>query len=131
MSSKDAAMPGPKPSSWRPDRTGHSRGGRPNDGAAACRCERSEKGAERHGTGKLGAARPAPPASKAVLPDDIAVKLLYVNFEDQMEFPEARVQFFPNGTCDEFTDHPVVARTLNSRSAWTSSPRLANVKQIR
>jgi len=40
---------------------------------------------------------------KSNLPDDIAVKLLYVNFQDQMEYPEAHVRFFPNGTCDEFT----------------------------
>jgi prepilin-type N-terminal cleavage/methylation domain-containing protein len=49
---------------------------------------------------------PAPAAAsnfKTNLPDDIAVKLLYVNFQDQMEFPEAHVRFFPNGTCDEFT----------------------------
>ena len=39
----------------------------------------------------------------AQLPDDVAVKLLYVNFQDQMQAPEARVRFFPNGTCDEFT----------------------------
>jgi prepilin-type N-terminal cleavage/methylation domain-containing protein len=45
----------------------------------------------------------APTNFKANLPDDIAVKLLAVNFQDQMEFPEAHVRFFPNGTCDEFT----------------------------
>jgi len=37
------------------------------------------------------------------LPNDVGVKLIYVNFEDKMELPEARVRFFPNGTCDEFT----------------------------
>lgn len=37
------------------------------------------------------------------LPEDVGVKLLYVNFQDKMEFPEARVRFFPNGTSDEFT----------------------------
>lgn len=36
------------------------------------------------------------------LPDDIAVKALGVNFQDQMEQAEAHVRFFPNGTCDEF-----------------------------
>ncbi len=40
---------------------------------------------------------------KANLPDDIAVKLLFVNFVDLMEDPEAHVRFFPNGTSDEFT----------------------------
>jgi len=37
------------------------------------------------------------------LPSDVGVKLIYVNFQDKMELPEARVRFFPNGTCDEFT----------------------------
>jgi prepilin-type N-terminal cleavage/methylation domain-containing protein len=36
------------------------------------------------------------------LPDDIAVKSLDVNFKDQMQYPEAHVRFFPNGSCDEF-----------------------------
>lgn len=39
----------------------------------------------------------------AQLADEVAIKLLYVNFQDLMEFPEARVRFFPNGTSDEFT----------------------------
>lgn len=39
----------------------------------------------------------------ATLSDDVAIKLLYVNFQDLMEEPEARVRFFPNGTSDEFT----------------------------
>ncbi|MBI4658225.1 MAG: type II secretion system protein [Verrucomicrobia bacterium] len=37
------------------------------------------------------------------LPHDVGIKLLYVNFQDKMESPEARVRFFPNGTCDECT----------------------------
>ncbi len=37
------------------------------------------------------------------LDEEIGIRLLYVNFKDHMEFPEARVRFFPNGTCDEFT----------------------------
>lgn len=48
-------------------------------------------------------ARPAPKNFTARLDDDIAVKFLYVNFKDQMQMPEARIRFFPNGTCDEFT----------------------------
>jgi prepilin-type N-terminal cleavage/methylation domain-containing protein len=39
----------------------------------------------------------------ANLPDDIAVKFLDVNFQDQMDKPEAGVRFFSNGTSDEFT----------------------------
>jgi prepilin-type N-terminal cleavage/methylation domain-containing protein len=36
------------------------------------------------------------------LGEDVIVELLYVNFQDKMEQPEARVRFFPNGTSDEF-----------------------------
>ena len=50
------------------------------------------------GTSAAGAAS----TFRANLPDDIAIKLLHVNFNDQMEYSEARVRFFPNGTCDEF-----------------------------
>lgn len=39
----------------------------------------------------------------AQIPDNVAVKLLYVNFHDEMEQPEAHVRFFANGTSDEFT----------------------------
>jgi prepilin-type N-terminal cleavage/methylation domain-containing protein len=39
----------------------------------------------------------------ANLPEDVAVELLDVNFRDHMGEDEARVRFFPNGTCDEFT----------------------------
>lgn len=50
---------------------------------------------------------PAPAASGASLftariSDRIAIELLEVNFQDQMEFEEARVRFYPNGTSDEF-----------------------------
>jgi hypothetical protein len=38
----------------------------------------------------------------ARLSDKIAIELLEVNFQDPMEFEEARVRFYPNGTCDEF-----------------------------
>jgi type II secretory pathway pseudopilin PulG len=44
-----------------------------------------------------------PKGFTARLADDIAVSLLYVNFKDQMEQPEAKVRFFPNSTSDEFT----------------------------
>lgn len=39
----------------------------------------------------------------ARLADEIAIELLDVNFVDFMQFPEAHVVFFPNGTSDEFT----------------------------
>lgn len=37
------------------------------------------------------------------LAKDVAIQLIDVNFRPQMEMPEARVRFFPNGTSDEFT----------------------------
>ena len=52
--------------------------------------------------------RPNPRASSegisfsAKLSDKIAVELMEVNFQDQLEFEEARVRFHPNGTSDEF-----------------------------
>ncbi len=45
----------------------------------------------------------APKNFSAQLDEDIGIRLLYVNFKDHMESEEARVRFFPNGTCDEFT----------------------------
>jgi len=38
----------------------------------------------------------------ARLSDKIAIELMEVNFQDQLEFEEARVRFHPNGTSDEF-----------------------------
>ena len=38
----------------------------------------------------------------ARLSESIAVELMEVNFQDQLEFEEARVRFHPNGTSDEF-----------------------------
>jgi prepilin-type N-terminal cleavage/methylation domain-containing protein len=37
------------------------------------------------------------------LTEDVAIQLVDVNFIPRMDEPEARVRFFPNGTCDEFT----------------------------
>jgi prepilin-type N-terminal cleavage/methylation domain-containing protein len=34
------------------------------------------------------------------LPDSVAFKELRVNLRDMMDFPEARVRFYPDGTCD-------------------------------
>jgi Tfp pilus assembly protein FimT len=61
--------------------------------------EEASSGSENSGSGAASSAA----AFKGSLPEDIAVKLLYVNFQDQMEAKEAHVRFFPNGTCDEFT----------------------------
>ena len=47
--------------------------------------------------------RSAPKTFSARVADDIAIRLLDVNFKDQMEFPETRVHFYPDGTSDEFT----------------------------
>jgi prepilin-type N-terminal cleavage/methylation domain-containing protein len=35
------------------------------------------------------------------LPENVAISKLYVSGVDCMEFEQARVRFFPNGTCDE------------------------------
>lgn len=67
---------------------------------------------------------------KGNLPDDIAVTLLYVNFKDQMEFPEARVRFFPNGTSDEFTVI-LSSATAEQQISLDVITGLANVKVIR
>jgi prepilin-type N-terminal cleavage/methylation domain-containing protein len=65
---------------------------------------KSEEGSEGGGArSSEGTAASQAAGFKENLPDDIAVKLLYVNFQDQMEYSEAHVRFFPNGTCDEFT----------------------------
>jgi len=37
------------------------------------------------------------------LGDDVIVQMVDVNFVNHMDESEARVRFFPNGTCDEFT----------------------------
>ena len=75
-----------------------------------------------------GPARPAArlgadPTFKARLPDDIAVKLLYVNFKDQMEFPRHTSGSFPMALVTSLQSfyHRGAA---NSRSAWTSLPGL-------
>jgi prepilin-type N-terminal cleavage/methylation domain-containing protein len=69
-------------------------------------------------------------AFKANLPEDIAVKLLYVNFKDQMEYPEAHVRFFPNGTCDEFTVI-LSSATAEQQISLDVVTGLADVKIIR
>jgi prepilin-type N-terminal cleavage/methylation domain-containing protein len=53
-----------------------------------------------------------------VLSDEVAIRMLAVNFVDLVEDPnasEARVRFFPNGTCDDFTivlERGAVRRTV-------------------
>jgi type II secretion system protein H len=37
------------------------------------------------------------------LHEDVGITLLEVNFRSQMEAEQARVRFYPNGTCDDFT----------------------------
>lgn len=50
-----------------------------------------------------GSSRPATAPFRARLHPDIAITLIYVNLVDQMQQDAAHVQFFPNGTCDDFT----------------------------
>ncbi|HTX21792.1 MAG TPA: prepilin-type N-terminal cleavage/methylation domain-containing protein [Candidatus Aquilonibacter sp.] len=42
-------------------------------------------------------------ASSGTLPDGVDFVMLDINLDDYLESPEARVRFFPNGTCDEMT----------------------------
>jgi len=49
-----------------------------------------------------------PPAAQALgfsahLPESVAFKKLLVNLRDMMDYDEARVRFYPNGTCDALT----------------------------
>jgi prepilin-type N-terminal cleavage/methylation domain-containing protein len=37
----------------------------------------------------------------ARLSESVAIELMEVNFDDQLQYVEARVRFYPNGTCDE------------------------------
>lgn len=57
-------------------------------------------------------ADPAPDAAPPVsgksaltkrIPDDLVIEMLAVNFQEYKDEEEARVRFYPNGTCDEFT----------------------------
>lgn len=43
------------------------------------------------------------PPFRANLPESVAFKQLVVNLQDLMDSTEARVRFYPNGTCDAFT----------------------------
>lgn len=37
------------------------------------------------------------------IPDELIIEMLAVNFQEYKDEEEARVRFYPNGTCDEFT----------------------------
>ena len=53
-------------------------------------------------------ARATPPEVepfRARIPASVAFKRLLVNLQDMMDAHEARVRFYPNGTCDAFTAH--------------------------
>ncbi len=39
----------------------------------------------------------------ATLPDGVRIETLGVNYQELKEAEEAKVHFYPNGTCDEFT----------------------------
>lgn len=52
------------------------------------------------------AAAPAPPGKTPLtkhLSEDLVIEMLSVNFQEYKDEEEARVRFYPNGTCDEFT----------------------------
>jgi prepilin-type N-terminal cleavage/methylation domain-containing protein len=67
---------------------------------------------ERPLSGVSAVSEPVQPESPAVeqsatfsarLPDSVAFKQLLINLKDHMDMEEARVRFYPNGTCDAFT----------------------------
>jgi prepilin-type N-terminal cleavage/methylation domain-containing protein len=60
--------------------------------------------------------QPAGGGFSAQLPDTVGVELIDVNFTDYMGADVARVRFYPNGTCDEFT---VVLKKDNERRKIT------------
>lgn len=107
---------------------------RAEDGQISVRPYQPRSAEEAVEVGTVSAAPSAAAAAvstfKANLPDDIAVKLLYVNFKDQMENPEAHIRFFPNGTCDEFT---VILSSLTAEQQISLDviTALADVKVIR
>jgi len=51
-------------------------------------------------------------AASGALPNGVVFAMMDINFEDYLESPDARVRFFPNGTCDEMT------LVLHSRDEW-------------
>lgn len=54
---------------------------------------------------------------RAKLPSSVAFKRLAVNLQDLMDEREARVRFYPNGTCDAFT--AVLLSELNEERSLT------------
>ena len=97
---------------------------------------KSEDGGAGLGSTFASESTPPPAAASAManfrsnLPEEIAIKLLYVNFKDQMELPEAHVRFFPNGTSDEFT-MILLAPTGEQQISLDVITGLADVKVIR
>jgi prepilin-type N-terminal cleavage/methylation domain-containing protein len=69
--------------------------------------------------GEVGAkdALPAGAMTSGEIPDSIAIELLEVNLMSFMQEDQARVRFFPDGTCDEFT--MVVLSDQNERRMFT------------
>ena len=81
-----------------------------------------------------GASKEAlPPGAMASgeIPDSIAIELLEVNLMSFMQADQARVRFFPNGTCDEFT--MVVLSDRNERRMFTleSTTGITTVGDVR
>ncbi len=73
----------------------------PDSGAQAASAE--AEGASREAQASGTPSSTPVPTFSARLPDSIAFKKLLVNLRDQMDNEDARVRFYPNGTCDAFT----------------------------
>jgi type II secretion system protein H len=66
----------------------------------------------------------------ARLHHDVAMSLMEVNFRSQMDAEEARVKFYPNGTCDDFT--VVLEHGREMRRVWVDPiTALADVETLR
>lgn len=70
-------------------------------------------------------------AFKGQIPETVAFRELSVNRRDMMEFDEARVRFYPNGTCDEFRAS-ILSELGEERTIWLEiSTGRENVEVIR
>jgi Tfp pilus assembly protein FimT len=83
------------------------------------------------GGGSSKEALPPGVTTSGEIPDSIAVELLEVNLMSFMQEDRARVRFFPDGTCDEFT--MVVLSDRNERRMFTleSTTSISTVGDVR
>lgn len=83
------------------------------------------------GGGSSSAALPSGVTTSGEVPDSIGIELLEVNLMSFMNEDQARIRFFPDGTCDEFT--MVVLSDRNERRMFTleSTTGISRVGDVR